>query len=476
MELVYLWVEKYKNIENQGFNFSPRFECKYDGENLTITENEDYVSIFTDNINVTAIVGENGSGKSNILEILFGNNIDNDCKFFYIVDEQNKNGKTTKITAYNFDDKMSIHFKELKLGKSYKLSDFQNLKKPIDKFSTLFYSNSPYIDNMSNQNSNIKNAENLAISEKETYLSYKLESIEYAISMIKNGPKFEKLFDLPKEITIGVKTHEKPEFCKKFKPSDKFIDKVKIAIICEIYEKRKDEVDKEIKDYSSNLDEIFNKIIEMHVLGGLEKDINEFIEKAERIDEKYNVGVQININNIETNFMNTYHNMVNSFFTLNLDLNILNFSWYPHLSTGQETYLFQFANFYNAIKHNNCIILVDEGECTLHPNWQKRYINYLSNFLKDNFSDKNIHLILSSHSPFILSDLPKENVIFLDKYDDKKTKEKYPKLDIKGLENGNCINVSKHIKLKTFGANIHTLLSNGFFMSNGLMGELAKGK
>jgi hypothetical protein len=29
MELVYLWVEKYKNIENQGFNFSPRFECEH---------------------------------------------------------------------------------------------------------------------------------------------------------------------------------------------------------------------------------------------------------------------------------------------------------------------------------------------------------------------------------------------------------------------------------------------------------------
>ena len=24
MELVYLWVEEYKNIKNQGFNFSPR--------------------------------------------------------------------------------------------------------------------------------------------------------------------------------------------------------------------------------------------------------------------------------------------------------------------------------------------------------------------------------------------------------------------------------------------------------------------
>ena len=37
MELVYLWVEKYKNIKNQGFNFSPRFTCKYDEATKELT-------------------------------------------------------------------------------------------------------------------------------------------------------------------------------------------------------------------------------------------------------------------------------------------------------------------------------------------------------------------------------------------------------------------------------------------------------
>jgi len=84
MELVYLWVEDYKNIHKQGFNFSPRFECKFydkydengklkDNCKLEIIEKkeDEYIkSFFGENINVTAIVGKNGSGKSSILKSL----------------------------------------------------------------------------------------------------------------------------------------------------------------------------------------------------------------------------------------------------------------------------------------------------------------------------------------------------------------------------------------------------------------------
>jgi len=124
------------------------------------------------------------------------------------------------------------------------------------------------------------------------------------------------------------------------------------------------------------------------------------------------------------------------------------------------------------------MILLDEIETTFHPLWQKKFINIIIRFINE-IRKKNLipqeneyHLIFVTHSPFILSDIPRENIIFLDKY-------KKEDIEVKNgnqLE-GNCKQI-KGLKEKkqTFGANIHTLLSDSFFMEDGLMGEFAKDK
>jgi len=78
MEILFIWILDYKNIKKQGFNFSSEFIFEVNVEenniyNLKISKNESYIPNFfeKDNIlNVTAIVGQNGSGKSNVLEFI----------------------------------------------------------------------------------------------------------------------------------------------------------------------------------------------------------------------------------------------------------------------------------------------------------------------------------------------------------------------------------------------------------------------
>ena len=67
---------------------------------------------------------------------------------------------------------------------------------------------------------------------------------------------------------------------------------------------------------------------------------------------------------------------------------------------------------------------------------------------------KHFNIIVVTHSPFILSDIPQDNVLFL-----------------KDGKNDNEV-----CDFKTFGANIHDLLRTSFFLENGLVGEFANNK
>jgi energy-coupling factor transporter ATP-binding protein EcfA2 len=434
LELVYLWVEGYKNIKNQGFNFSPRFEFEYiqeKNELILKKENKDYVSIFPKNINITAIVGENGSGKSNLLEILFGENlflikhfcmlIKKDTKYILYSVSIETNESIKKFKEYPVDSNVK-HY-------SFNLGELETLSDNIKDFSTIFYSTSTLVRAI-RENSYIQNTHNLALFEDKPYRNFKIQQIQNVVAMIKNNAIFEKLFELPEMIFIQVVNGN-----------------INLSIhdsIVKHINNIKNKIDPTTKDKFLSACRILFKN-------------NQTNEPSLIFGKK--------INDLHENFINYYQKIVEQ-----TNIEFLYFQFDRTLSAGQETYLYQFASFYNVLKkeiNNDIVFCVDEGESTMHPNWQKKYINYLYQFLKDNFSDKKIHLIVSTHSPFLLSDLPKENVIFLDRY---------KKDENINQKEGNCKNVTNETNIETFGANIHTLLSHGFFMKDGLMGEFAKSK
>ena len=103
------------------------------------------------------------------------------------------------------------------------------------------------------------------------------------------------------------------------------------------------------------------------------------------------------------------------------------------------------------------MLLIDEGDLYFHPQWQKNYIHYLMEGIAFIFHNNKVQLVLSTHSPFIVSDLPKQNLLFLKKD-----------------ASGQSVLSSSEIHTETFAANIHELFTNSFFLEDGLMGEYAR--
>lgn len=111
---------------------------------------------------------------------------------------------------------------------------------------------------------------------------------------------------------------------------------------------------------------------------------------------------------------------------------------------------------------NNFLILLDEADLGFHPEWKKRYINIIQQVIPFIFKGKNIQIIITTHDPLTLSDIPNNNIVYLYKTTDGKTEL----LD----------QISKQRPTKTFGANISDLLADSFFVNDGLIGDFVKEK
>ena len=58
-------------------------------------------------------------------------------------------------------------------------------------------------------------------------------------------------------------------------------------------------------------------------------------------------------------------------------------------------------------------MLIDEGEVFLHPQYQKMYLENLMEIVQILFANRSVQLILTTNSPFILTDIQHENIMYL---------------------------------------------------------------
>lgn len=103
-----------------------------------------------------------------------------------------------------------------------------------------------------------------------------------------------------------------------------------------------------------------------------------------------------------------------------------------------------------AYRHIN--IVLDEAELYYHPEMQRTMIANIIKMLSwchiNNTKIRSVHIMLVTHSPFVLSDVPKNRILY--------------------MKDGNTAKKDN----QTFAANIHDLLYNQFFIENPI-GEVA---
>lgn len=139
------------------------------------------------------------------------------------------------------------------------------------------------------------------------------------------------------------------------------------------------------------------------------------------------------------------------------------------LSSGERQYLYTFSTFIyhilnvlsikstNRVRYRRLNLILDEVEICFHPEYQRRFIDELIGYIDRMHMNTyaSINIIIATHSPFILSDIMEENILY--------------------LKDGKTASKREDYK-KPFCSNICDLLYQSFFLEEGFFGEYSRKK
>lgn len=136
------------------------------------------------------------------------------------------------------------------------------------------------------------------------------------------------------------------------------------------------------------------------------------------------------------------------------------------MSSGEKQFLFSMSYILyhlknlqsvkddeNRVHYNHVNVIIDEAELYYHPEMQRSFINQMLQMITwsgiNKEMIKSINILIATHSPFILSDILRENTLY--------------------LKNG----VRSRVRQQTFGANFYDMLKSSFFLNKSTVGEIA---
>jgi len=309
------------------------------------------------------------------------------------------------------------------------------------------------------------NFNSLVVNNPNSYSSIILEAFGYK-KLIKSSPNNNVEIDracaylVYKVLSIASKypSYEKYEAIGDISNFDQVVEGDKRKLLQELIteiNKDKSHITTKIRQTKSLLDSVSRKSM---VIDSTKIDLQEYYQTVYDGERPKNL----------TGIMNT---LPPPFYTPHIILNkkISNEQIeIEKMSAGERQFIYMFSTYIyhlcnllsiqesKRIKYRNVNLIFDEVEICFHPEYQRTFINKLLSTLDRIGLTRNcsFNVIIATHSPFILSDIPQSNILYLEEGKD----------------------VSDTIKVNPFGANINDILRQSFFLKNGFVGEFAKQK
>lgn len=465
------------------FKLNSKYKYTYDkvSRGLTIEDNKDFINGFYSNdssaLDIQLIVGKNGAGKTYLLNQIF----------------QNKG-----ILVAEKDEKICITGKNINIRKNGNIVSPDNIGELKD-YGILLFSNSLEASNSFSGKEYRENIINLTtISKLHHVNNYDkvvsddvLSQINFINCLNQDQRKIlNDLMDVPKAIQICLDDQIEERFLKhmlinflndidtineffSYKRSNSNLNQVKKMLTFHV--KRNFVLDfleeTNYKILINTLNDIINDshlknslLYDMNNEGKIKKDEDEE-EKAKKLKIlKYYESIEIietlllevevkndAVANLSIERNNQFFNRIYQESSHYIELK--NPVW-EKISSGQYYFLNLFGRL-NSVKETvhskTLLIMIDEVDLGLHPDWQRRWVKYVPTIISNIFINTEIQLLLTTHSPIILSDLLKDDVSLIGD----------------GASNYN---------FRTFANNIHELMAEQFFLQEGVVGAFAKSK
>jgi len=534
MQLCFIWISSYRNIEDQGFNLGSAFHLIYDRRKnyLNIHDNPKYIPNFfgKDVVNVTRIVGENAAGKTNVLELINymmdgGNTrvaapfimVFEDSGVFKVVGNSIRNLESNIIVEFEpyTGAKLpmeSVFFTNIFDGRRYEFGE------NIHDLSTNRILHNQFGENIQTnlkrevqgqirflQSQAFRHLQEIEkIAYPETALDIKPAHVQFISPAWENINNRARNFDRLVSNTIGEKFTSLNELCQSFRKQitmrhteRTFIYFTSFLLLLDFLSNEfvpdAREIGKKPTGRVVSADDLRNELSQLGLreLKGLPlHDLHEaitgpialFIDKNYPYTfEKFKFLYELDsyyFPALEKQTEGTYNrrkfqfscelssdveSFIRGYMEATTQLNLSYTIEWLGISSGQRAFMNMLSRMYNiagTVKNDNLLITIDEGDLYFHPRWQVEYLSRLIRILPLIFTGKKLQLILTTHSPFLVSDLTKSHLIFLRKDRDQR-----------------CIVLSpKELQKETFGGNIGELYLNAFFLKGSLISHFAAEK